>query len=103
MSSLRYQASKGLGAAHIDQKNQPVLNEFAALPANSRRRVRTTIIENLSNPKSLLFTDPELNGKAFVPSKLVRMHLPMQIANYTDSVSSLIHAQNVLLFALLMA
>ncbi|KIW99294.1 fumarylacetoacetase [Cladophialophora bantiana CBS 173.52] len=73
---------------------EPVLNSFAALPAEHRKRVRSTIIENLSKADSMLFTIAELNEKAFVAAKEVQMHLPMKITDYTDSFSSLIHAQN---------
>ncbi|KIX06977.1 fumarylacetoacetase [Rhinocladiella mackenziei CBS 650.93] len=74
---------------------EPVLNSFAALPAEERRWIRSTIIQNLFNSKSLLFTDSDLNEKAFVPMDHVQMHLPMIITDYTDSFSSLIHAQNL--------
>lgn len=75
---------------------QPVLNSFASFEIGERRWVRSTIIQNITNAKSLLFTDAALNEKAFVPLSDVQMHLPMKIGNYTDSFASLIHAENVL-------
>lgn len=53
------------------------------------------IIDAITNPQSLLSTNTTLNEKAFVPIQNVTMHLPMRITDYTDSFSSLIHAQNV--------
>jgi fumarylacetoacetase len=80
---------------HVLTGLQPVLNSFAAFEASERRWVRSTIIENVSSGNSQLFTDPSLNEKAFVPAGDVEMHLPMKITDYTDSFSSLIHAENV--------
>lgn len=68
---------------------------MAAIPSATRREIRSTIIHNLSNSASPLFMDVNLNEKAFVPIGDINMHLPMQITDYTDSFSSLIHAENV--------
>lgn len=72
-----------------------MLNEFASLPPNARTKIRATVIKSLSDPKSLLYTDEALNVAAFVQVTDVHMHLPMKITDYTDSFSSLVHAQNV--------
>lgn len=74
---------------------QPVLNSFAAFETSERQWIRSVIIESLSSSQSLLFTDPVLNKAAFVPIKDAEMHLPMKITDYTDSFSSLVHAENV--------
>lgn len=74
---------------------QPVLNSFAAFETSDRRWVRSMLIDAITNPQSCLVTDTALNAKAFVPIEHVTMHLPMKITDYTDSFSSLIHAQNV--------
>jgi fumarylacetoacetase len=72
-----------------------VLNDFASLPSDARTQIRATIIKSLSDPNSLLWTKEELNEAAFVQIEKSRMHLPMKITDYTDSFSSLVHAQNV--------
>lgn len=82
---------------------KPVLNSFAALETGERKWVRSILIGNITTAKSALFTNRELNEKAFIPLKDVEMHLPMRIGDYTDSFSSLIHAQNVRLAPLFSA
>lgn len=57
--------------------------------------MREIIIETLSDADSVLFTEPDLNSKAFVSLEDVEMHLPMAIRHYSDSFGSLIHAENV--------
>lgn len=57
--------------------------------------MRNAIINALKSKDSALFTDPEINRKAFIRRAEVQMHLPLQTGHYTDSFCSLIHAQNV--------
>ncbi|KIW85995.1 fumarylacetoacetase [Fonsecaea pedrosoi CBS 271.37] len=96
-------ARRGVFDAHQDTSKilrqvflEPTLNSFAALEGSERRWVRQTIIENVTSEKSVLFTDQDLNEKAFVLARDTQMHLPMDITDYTDSFSSLIHAENSL-------
>ncbi len=89
-----FDANPEAKAALKDAFLQPVLNKFASLSLGIRRWTRETIIASLSDPASPLFFKSDLHDKIFVPIGQVQMHLPMKITNYTDSFSSLIHAQN---------
>jgi fumarylacetoacetase len=72
---------------------QPVLNEFAALPIAVRQYVRQTLIENLSNSESPLFTHHQLQSEALLPLNEGDMHLPMKLTDYTDFYTSVVHAE----------
>ncbi|KAJ0419708.1 putative 2-hydroxyhepta-2,4-diene-1,7-dioate isomerase [Aspergillus carlsbadensis] len=64
--------------------SQPSLNDFAALGKDARRTVRETIIGMLQDPESTLFSNVNLNFRAFHRLENVTMHLPMHIAAFTD-------------------
>jgi fumarylacetoacetase len=72
-----------------------VLNDFAALPIAVRQYVRQTLIENLSDSKSPLFTSQELQSEALLPLHQGQMHLPMKLTDYTDFYTSVVHAETV--------
>jgi fumarylacetoacetase len=74
---------------------EPTLNSFASQGPAFCSAVRNSIIVLLSDPKSALFTDSEINRLSFVPAKQVAMHLPMQISGFTDFLCSEHHAKNV--------
>ncbi|KAF2091864.1 fumarylacetoacetate hydrolase [Saccharata proteae CBS 121410] len=62
------------------------LNAFAALPSIKRRQARQQIIESLRNGV--------LEEADFVPLKDVKMHMPMEMREYTDFFCSLEHCSN---------
>ncbi len=70
--------------------NQPVLNPFIALGKSVTGEVRSRLQGTLSNDNSPLRHQPEL----FAPFRLVTMHLPVAIGDYTDFYSSIEHATN---------
>lgn len=74
---------------------QPTLNAFAALPRVQRAEVRETIIKNLSSDSSPVFTDANLNKNAFYHAKDVKMHVPMDIPEFTDFSCFEEHVTNV--------
>ncbi|EED14708.1 2-hydroxyhepta-2,4-diene-1,7-dioate isomerase, putative [Talaromyces stipitatus ATCC 10500] len=92
---LRYGIFKDEGYANLLQGVflQPVLNEFAALPIAVRHHVRQSIIDNLSDPESLIFTDHTLQSEALLPIDEGKMHLPMRLTDYTDFYTSVVHAE----------
>ena len=57
--------------------------------------MRKRIIEALRDDKSALFSNAELNKRAFVPRSQAQMHFPMKTEHYSDSFCSLVHAENV--------
>ncbi len=78
--------------------SQPTLNAFAALGRPVHRQVRGTIQEILSvntNNPAFLKDNEELRAKALLPRPTVRVHLPMQIGDYTDFYAGYHHAYNV--------
>jgi len=70
---------------------KPVLNDFISLGKEITGKVRTDIQAWLQNDVSVLANRPEL----FVKQSEARMHLPVEIGDYTDFYSSLEHAKNV--------
>lgn len=74
---------------------QATLNDFAALPKDTRYKIRRMIIAILSSSDSILFTDDSLNAKAFYPLDSVISHLPMRIPAYTDFSCCEEHVGNV--------
>jgi len=76
----------------------PVLNPYAGLGRDVHRKFREYLTELLKADTSLgsvLRDNDERKGKALVPVKDVRMHLPMVIGDYTDFFVGEYHAQNV--------
>jgi len=74
---------------------QASLNSFAALPKATRSAIRNKIIDILQYEDSTLFSDPALNNEAFHEQCKAKMHLPMQIGDFTDFLCSRTHADNV--------
>lgn len=75
----------------VEVFNQPVLNPFIGLGKSITNEIRLRIQETLSNDNSPLRHQPEL----FAHFRLVNMHLPVAIGDYTDFYSSIEHATNV--------
>ncbi len=75
----------------VEVFNQPALNPFIGLGKSITNEVRLRIQETFSNENSPLKHQPEL----FAPFRLVTMHLPVAIGDYTDFYSSIEHATNV--------
>ncbi|KAF2748125.1 Fumarylacetoacetase [Sporormia fimetaria CBS 119925] len=77
--------------------SQPTLNAFAALgrPVHSavRKYIQSIFREDTPHP-DVLKNNTELQQKALVALKDVRMHLPMQIGDYTDFYAGMNHAYN---------
>ena len=78
--------------------SQPSLNAFAALGRPIHRKVRETIQEilsvNTANP-AFLRDNEELRSQTLLPRQAVRVHLPMQIGDYTDFYAGYNHAYNI--------
>jgi fumarylacetoacetase len=74
------------------------LNSYASLGLTVHRKVRAHLQELLRSGTTLahvLRDDDELRANAFVPMEDVTMHLPMNIAEFTDYFTSPYHAKNV--------
>jgi fumarylacetoacetase len=67
------------------------LNSFIELGKNKTSKVRGLIQKELSLEKSVL----QNVGGIFLPQSEVKMHLPVDIGDYTDFYSSIEHATNV--------
>ncbi|KAF2159092.1 hypothetical protein M409DRAFT_30373 [Zasmidium cellare ATCC 36951] len=78
--------------------SQPTLNAFAALGRPVHRVVReylqSVFLENGPFP-DVLQQDDQLQKAALVPLEQCKLHLPMQIGDYTDFYAGLNHAYNV--------
>ena len=78
--------------------SQPTLNAFAALGRPMHRVVReylqSIFLEDGPFPQ-VLKDSADLQKQALLPRKHVRLHLPMQIGDYTDFYAGLNHAFNV--------
>lgn len=70
---------------------QDTLNPFIGLGKAVTAKVRSIIQEYLRDQNSILFE----NKSCFIPMEKVKMHLPVQIGDYTDFYSSIEHATNV--------
>ena len=78
--------------------SQPTLNAFASLGRPIHRIVRAALQDLLSadtNHGSLLRDNESAKAKALVPQTDVKMHLPMQIGDYTDFYAGIHHARAV--------
>lgn len=78
--------------------NEPTLNGFAYLGRPIHKLVReylqSLLLEN--GPfTDILETNEQLRKDALIPLNECRMHLPMQIGDYTDFYAGLNHAYNV--------
>ena len=70
---------------------QPSLNAFIALGKQLTKTVRQVLQQWLQEEDSLLYAHPNL----FYLQKEVKMHLPVEVGDYTDFYSSIEHATNV--------
>lgn len=70
---------------------QPSLNAFIALGKQFTKTVRKVLQQWLQEEDSLLYAHPNL----FYLQKEVKMHLPVEVGDYTDFYSSIEHATNV--------
>lgn len=83
---------------HSDVFSQPTLNAFAALGRRVHKSVRDTVQDLLSVATQhpfFLRDNAELQASALMPQKDVKMHLPMQIGDYTDFYAGYHHAYRV--------
>lgn len=75
--------------------SQPALNPFMSLGPAAWNRARTTIQTLLRADNPTLRDQTALRQRAFWPLSAVRLHLPVEIGDYTDFYSSKEHASNV--------
>ena len=75
--------------------NRPSLNGFIALGRPIWREMRTCISELLRHDNPRLRDDQRLRARALIPMGGARLHLPVEIGDYTDFYSSREHATNV--------
>ncbi|KAL2256915.1 hypothetical protein VTK26DRAFT_929 [Humicola hyalothermophila] len=78
--------------------SQPSLNAFARLgrPVHSqvRRGIQDLLSADTQHP-AVLRDNPDLREKALLPQSAVKMHLPMEIGDYTDFYAGYHHAYAV--------
>jgi len=74
---------------------EPALNRFMSLGPKVWSRTRARISELLRHDHPELRDNEELRGRALVPMKVAKLHLPITVAGYTDFYSSKEHATNV--------
>jgi fumarylacetoacetase len=78
--------------------SQPTLNAFAALGRPVHREVRAYLQEIFSESTKypeLLKDNAALQKAALLPKHETKLHLPMQIGDYTDFFAGINHAFNV--------
>jgi len=75
--------------------SNPSLNPLMALGPKVWSKTRARISELLWQDHSELRDNDPLRGRALVPMKDVKLHLPFTVAGYTDFYSSKEHATNV--------
>lgn len=83
---------------HLAVFSGPTLNAFAELGRPIHRAVRRYLQKILANDTpwpQLLEANDKLRNAALFSRKDVRMHLPMQIGDYTDFYAGLHHAFNI--------
>jgi fumarylacetoacetase len=83
------------GFEEIGVFSTPSLNAFMALGPKVWATTRARISELLRADHPELRDNEELRELALVPMRDVRLHLPIQVAGYTDFYSSKEHATNV--------
>lgn len=72
------------------------LNAFMALGSSAWARARARLTELLvAGGDPALADDPVLRGRALVPAASVELHLPFEVAEYTDFYAGRQHASNV--------
>ena len=75
--------------------SQPSLNAFMEMGASVWKETRNAISRILVQESRFFRENPVLLEKALVDSKDAKMHLPLEISEYTDFYSSREHATNV--------
>ena len=83
---------------HLDVFSQPTLNAFASLGRPVHREVREYLQDILSEETSspdVLKDNEQLQKQSLLLHTAVKMHLPMQIGDYTDFYAGLNHAFTV--------
>ena len=83
--------------------SRSTLNDFAALGQHKHRQVREYLRNVLSSNgpyREILQDNDALQRKVLIPLKNVKLHLPMQIGDYTDFYAGRNHAFNVSLILL---
>lgn len=83
--------TNGHSASHSFLFDGSTLNAFAAAPGTERAAIRQKIIKLLQDADSIIFKDEHVA----YPLSEVKMHLPMQIGDFTDFMCSLTHVNNV--------
>jgi fumarylacetoacetase len=74
---------------------QPSLNAFMALGPDVWSKTRVRISELLRHDNPELRDNDELRAESLVPMAEAKLHLPFNVAGYTDFYSSKEHATNV--------
>lgn len=83
---------------HLEAFSRTTLNAFAALGRPVHREVRRYIQDVLRNDTpfaEILKDNSALQEDCLIPLREVKMHLPMQIGDYTDFYAGKNHAHNV--------
>src|ERR1700749_4228370 len=84
-----------LGVGDLGVFSSPNLNPFMALGPKVWSRTRARISELLRHDHPELRDNAELRAQALVPMADVKLHMPIQVAGFTDFYSSKEHATNV--------
>jgi fumarylacetoacetase len=79
----------------VDIFNKPALNDFIALGKTTTSATRNLIIQLFEASNTTLRDHIEHKDAILIPVENVKMHLPVQIGDYTDFYSSREHATNV--------
>jgi fumarylacetoacetase len=85
---IRFEAAREVFA-------RPSLNAFMALGPRAWAQTRARISELLRHDNPELRDNAELRRRALLPQALVQLHMPIEVAGYTDFYSSREHAANV--------
>lgn len=82
---------------HYGVFSHPTLNAFASLGRQVHHEVRHTLKNMFTDGHalSLKLQDADKIFKILVPLDAVKMHLPMQIGDYTDFYAGVVHATHV--------
>ena len=74
---------------------QAALNDIISLGKEFTSNLRNRISELFSEEKEVIRDDKELQERMLFNVKEVKMHLPVEVGDYTDFYSSIEHATNV--------